>query len=56
MYTEFSAFKQAIFSQPYRKDMVDCGIEHAKQFLEKHDKDAIKEETPGSTEIAKDKE
>jgi NTE family protein len=56
MHIEFSAFKLAVFSQPYRKDMVDCGVEHAKQFLEKHCKDAIKEEIPVSSEIAKDKE
>ena len=44
MYAEFSAFKLAFSSQPYRKDMVDCGVEHAKQFLANHVKDTIKEE------------
>ena len=54
MHVEYHTLKQAIYSQTYRKDMMDCGIEHAKQFLEKHCKDVIKEET--DTDIAKDKE
>lgn len=51
---EFHTFKQSVYSQSYRKDMMDCGVEHAKQFLVKHGKDAIKEETGG--DIAKDKD
>lgn len=54
MQMEFNAFKQAVSSQSYRKDMMDCGLEHAKQFLAKHGKDAIKEETPEISDIAKD--
>ncbi len=51
---EFHTFKQSVYSQSYRKDMMDCGVEHAKQFLVKHGKDAIKEETV--MDIAKEKE
>ena len=36
--------------------MVDCGVEHAKQFLAKHGKDAIKEEHDREIDIAKDEE
>jgi predicted acylesterase/phospholipase RssA len=54
MRAEFNAYKQAVFSQSYRKDMVDCGVEHAKQFLANHGKDAIKEEH--EEDIAKDVE
>lgn len=61
MQMEFHTFKQSIYSQSYRKDMVDCGVEHAKQFLAKHCKDALKEEHTkeeheDDINIAKDKE
>lgn len=56
MQMEFHAFKQSIYSQSYRKDMVDYGVEHAKQFLAKHGKDAIKEEHGRNIDIAKDEE
>lgn len=54
MHVEYHTLKQAAYSQSYRKDMMDCGLEHAKQFLAKHGKDAIKEETPEISDIAKD--
>ena len=47
MYMEFNSFKLSVSSQSYRKDMVDCGVEHAKQFLAKHSKDVIKEGKKG---------
>jgi len=56
MQMEFHAFKQSIYSQSYRKDMMDCGVEHAKQFLAKHCKDVLKEEHEDDIDIAKDKE
>jgi predicted acylesterase/phospholipase RssA len=44
MFMEYYTFKQCIYSQSYRKDMIDCGVEHAKHFFAKHGKDLIKEE------------
>ncbi len=53
VFPDFNTFKQSVYSQTYRKDMVDCGIENAKQFLEKHrkDLDLTKEATEPKEEI-----
>lgn len=50
-YMEFHSFKQSIYSQTYRKEMIDCGAENATHFLAKHSKELMEKDNDDNANV-----